>query len=128
MVEEVEQIVRETMAKAAQKEDELRRWPSLYRGQETWVSGFVFEAPGGILIGFGADKFKSDSAWAVAAGMEEKHDIRYLPVEEFKQRTEKLKSLLLNGDLDDILRMDAKRVVYEIMSSKGKLWPRVQPD
>jgi hypothetical protein len=34
----------------------------------------------------------------------------------------------LKGDLDDALRLDPERVLYEIMNPNGKLWPRLQSD
>jgi hypothetical protein len=55
----------------------------------------------------------------------EKKRYRCLPVAEFMQNAEKLRSRLLSGDLNDILRLDTKTAVYETMSQKGDLWLRL---
>jgi len=126
MIDEVEQIVRETTAKAKKIQDEVERYPVLHRGEEPWIYAFSVEVSGKTMIAFSAAPMKKESAPFVVARMEARHDeLIQLPVVEFGRMTESLKSLLLDGELDDVLRLDAKRVVYEIMSPRGKLWRRV---
>ena len=128
-VEQIERIVEEAMKKAEQNEDRIRRLRVLK--EETWIRAFPSEVNGDTMIGFGAMRIPASTRSAarrrVVAGMEKTH-VRWLPVLEFIQRTEKLKSVLLKGDLDDALRLDPERVLYEIMNPNGKLWPRLQSD
>jgi len=129
MVEEIERTVAEAATKAQEDEDRIRRLRVLK--EETWIRAFPFEVNGDTMIGFGAMRIPASTRSAarrrVVAGMEKTH-VRWLPVLEFIQRTEKLKSVLLKGDLDDALRLDPERVLYEIMNPNGKLCPRLQSD
>jgi predicted RNase H-like nuclease (RuvC/YqgF family) len=125
-VEQIERIVEEAMKKAEQNEDRIRRLRVLK--SETWIHAYPFEVKGEAMIGINV---MSIDAWTrsaarrrVIAGMIKRGE-RWLPVAEFKQRTEKVKSLLLKGDLDDVLSLDATRILFEIMNPNGKLQPRL---
>lgn len=136
LVKEIDSIGEAVLKKVAEKQRELSMFQalSLYEGKEVWIQAISLEENGKKYFSFDAVSMERETAHQIAIEMEREgkkvsasgrgfSETRYTPVEEFKKRTETLKTLILSGKLDNILRMKAGEVVWEIMGYGGKLLP-----
>ena len=119
LVQEIDEIAKSVLKKTSEKKRELKLFPTHYYGNEVWIQAIVFKT--GEEPRFHFDAVEIKNADKFAKEMEKKGDVRYTLVEEFEARIETLKSSIIDGKLDKVLRMKAGEVVWEITGYGGKL-------
>lgn len=120
LIEEIDEIVENVLKKVVEKEEELRKFPSLYAGEEVWVVATRMRPPWGGETLFDFYATIRESSHIIAREMEEKgkrgnNNVRYTPAKEFINRVKKLKSLIRKGKLDMVIGMKAEEIIWGIM-------------
>jgi hypothetical protein len=122
LVQEINEVTSAVIKRVHDEVRKLELYPAANRGKVVWIQGMHVKSYIGNDFDFSPFRWKSQSASKVAEKMEAEHsDVRYASTEAFERRINSLKSLILAGGIDDVLGLNAKEVLWEVMGRNGKL-------
>lgn len=134
VVKDIENIERKAMIQEKETETNIRNFPRFF-GEEIWVRSWQVGEQSEEKYAFSVIDMPKDVAEVNAIDKKMKHikseysipqSKQYTLLSEFKKRIKKLKSQILEGELDDILKMESSKIVYILLKRDSKLWERMQ--
>jgi len=110
-IEELERTFQKVMKEVEKEDQDIAQFLALYGDKEVWVCAACHRGA----CSLSASKMKRESAPYVSAIMRGKGVI-YLSVETLSNVIFELKTLILEGRLDESIHLTAERLIYDRMS------------
>jgi hypothetical protein len=123
LVREIETATERINDEIAAKEEDFKSFPNFYEGKEIWVFACRRSINERSYFSFYVTEMRKQYARQFVTRMERKYQFRFARADEFGRRVETLKSSIMKGSVDRILKMKGEEALWEVVGCNGELLP-----